>query len=57
MSVMQYYAQRGEYEEEQRRLYEAAKKDGWEGEYEEYLDSLDEEPADQYNVESEDEVC
>lgn len=37
-----YAAQRGEREQQLRAEYEAAKLTGWEAEYEQWLDSLDE---------------
>lgn len=53
MSAMQWWAQAGAYqemlrEEDDRRLPEC-----WEVEYEQSLDDVDEEPADQYNREEE----
>ena len=50
MSEMMWWAQRGEYEAQMREEYEAARKAGWEADYEEWLDSLDVEP---YEVEDE----
>lgn len=46
---MQWWQQIGAWQIEMRAQYEAAKKEGWEAEYEEWLDSLDQEPWDQFN--------
>ena len=46
MSAIMWWAQKGEREQQMRAEYEAARKDGWEAEYDEWIDSLDEDEVD-----------
>jgi len=49
VSVLQWWAQRGEFEAVMREEYDRRLPECWQVEYEEWLDGQDEEPMDQFN--------